>query len=90
MKAPNNVTERVIINEQLENKTPKIGKILCLDCENNAGIPVPNPIKLKKSWSIAMLPIIWVSCSIAAEIHTPRNNTIAIKETQKEIAGSCI
>ncbi len=49
MKEPNNVTDRVIINEQLENTTPQIGKILCLDCENNAGIPVPNPIKLKKN-----------------------------------------
>ena len=31
-----------------------------------------------------MTPIISESCSVAAEIHTPKNNTIAIEETQKE------
>ena len=32
-----------------------------------------------------MLPIIIESSSIATEIHTPKNNTIAIEETQKEM-----
>ena len=32
-----------------------------------------------------MLPTISESCFVAAEIHTPKNNTIAIEETQKEM-----
>ncbi len=32
-----------------------------------------------------MLPIIIESSSITTEIHTPKNNTIAIEETQKEM-----
>ena len=32
-----------------------------------------------------MLPTISGSCSVAAEIHTPKKNTIAIEETQKEM-----
>ena len=32
-----------------------------------------------------MVPTISESCSVAAEIHTPKNNTIAIEETQKEM-----
>ena len=32
-----------------------------------------------------MLPVIVESSSVATEIHTPKNNTIAIEETQKEM-----
>ena len=65
--------------------TPKIGKTLVFDCENNAGIPMPSEIKLKRNWRNTIVPINVSSRSAATPIHTPKNIKSAFKETQKEM-----